>query len=90
MCGYLSVCSTDLQFKDHVEHAIRAIGLQKLHDMGVFQHVADTGLSLQVWHREIETGRMVRHYSHSTISASLQRTYSAVTGCVRSILSKVL
>lgn len=47
------MCSTDLQFKDHVEHAIRAIGLQQLHDVGVFQHVADTGLSLQIWQVEI-------------------------------------
>lgn len=54
---------TDLQFKDHVEHAIRAVGLQELHDVGVFQHVADAGLSLQIWQgdgqRERQEGRCV-------------------------------
>lgn len=38
-----------LQLKDHVEHSIWAIGFQQLHDMGVFQHVTDAGLPLQVW-----------------------------------------
>lgn len=41
--------NTDLQLKDHVEHAIRAVGLQQLHDVGVFQHVADAGLPLQIY-----------------------------------------
>lgn len=42
-----------LQFKDHVEHAIGAVGLQQLHDVGVFQHVADAGFSLQICQTEI-------------------------------------
>lgn len=37
-----------LQFKDHVEHSIRAVRLQQLHDVGVLEHVTDTGLTLQV------------------------------------------
>lgn len=38
-----------LQLKDHVEHSIRAVGFQQLHNMGVFKHVTDAGLPLQVW-----------------------------------------
>lgn len=50
----------NLQFKDHVEHAIRAIGLQKLHNVGMLEHVTDAGLTLQVWKGNVLT--------HSTIS----------------------
>lgn len=38
-----------LQLKDHVQHSIRAEGFQQLHDVGVFKHVTDAGLPLQVW-----------------------------------------
>lgn len=47
---------THLQFKDHVEHAIGAVSLQQLHDVGVFQHVADARLSLQICEKEIQHG----------------------------------
>lgn len=50
----------NLQFKDHVEHAIRAIGLQQLHNVGMLEHVTDAGLTLQVWKGNVLT--------HSTIS----------------------
>ena len=56
------MCCVDLQFKDHVEHAIRAVGLQQLHDVRVFEHVADTGLALQIWNTQIRnrgTGEML-------------------------------
>lgn len=56
------MCSTHLQLKDHVEHAIRAVGLQQFHDVRVFQHVADTGLSLQIWQTEIK--QMVVNTDH--------------------------
>lgn len=48
----LPVCVWDLQLEDHVEHAVGAVGLQQLHDVGVFQHVADAGLPLQIWVKE--------------------------------------
>uniref|UniRef100_A0A3Q2YK21 Uncharacterized protein n=1 Tax=Hippocampus comes TaxID=109280 RepID=A0A3Q2YK21_HIPCM len=38
----------DLQFEDHVEHPVGAVGLQQFHNVRVFEHVADAGLPLQV------------------------------------------
>lgn len=52
-----------LQFKDHVEHSIRAVGLQQLHNVGVLEHVTDTGLALQVWKRK-KCGQSVFEYRY--------------------------
>lgn len=43
------------QFKDHVEHAVGAVGLQQLYNVGVFQHVADAGFPLQIWEDRNQT-----------------------------------
>lgn len=56
---FVCMVGEDLQFKDHVEHAVGAVGLQQLNDVGVFQHVADAGLSLQIW-KEAE----IKHIVH--------------------------
>ena len=36
------------ELKHHVEHPLAGVGLQQLHDVGVFEHVADSRLPLQV------------------------------------------
>jgi len=41
----------DLQLKHHVEHAIRAVGLQKLHYVRMFQHVTDARFPLQIYRK---------------------------------------
>ncbi len=41
----------DLQLKHHVEHPIRAVGLQKLHYVSMFQHVADARFPLQIYRK---------------------------------------
>lgn len=47
MCSDLYLL--DLQLKDHVEHSIRAVCLQKLHYVWMFQHVADARFPLQIY-----------------------------------------
>lgn len=54
----------NLQFKDHIEHAIRAIGLQQLHNVGVLEHVTDAGLTLQVWKGNVLTHSTQNQYSN--------------------------
>ena len=53
--------STGHEFKDHVKHALRAVGLQQLHNVWVLEHVANRGLALQVVEAEAGTGSKFGH-----------------------------
>lgn len=46
---HLPSCSQHLLLKHHIEHAIGTVGLKQLHYMGMLQHMAYTGLPLQVY-----------------------------------------
>ena len=49
------------EFENHVEHALRAVGLQQLDDVRVLQHVADGGLALEVVQAQPRRGRELGH-----------------------------
>lgn len=61
------------QFKDHVEHAVGAVGLQQLHNVGVFQHVADAGFSLQIWEDRNQTMFTFNKKNHSRSVVTSER-----------------
>ena len=49
------------ELKDHVEHPLAGVGLQQLHDVGVFEHVADGRLPLQVVQWQARGGGELGH-----------------------------
>ena len=49
------------ELEHHVEHPLAGVGLQQLHDVGVFEHVADGRLPLQVVQGEPRGGGELGH-----------------------------
>ena len=49
------------ELEDHVEHALRAVGFQQLHDVRVLEHVTNGGLPLEVVQAQPGTGGEFGH-----------------------------
>ncbi len=61
------------KLEDHVEHPLRAVGLQELDNVWVLQHVADGGLALEVVQAQAGAGGKLGNVDdfHSKLLACL-------------------